>query len=66
MPRASRKASSIESGSTTGEVRSKISNTALLASEYASMRGRTMTASGHRLRASAPPIPPCTPCALAS
>jgi hypothetical protein len=66
IPRASRNASSIDSGSTTGDVCSKISNTARLASEYADIRGSTITAWGQRRRASAPPIPPHTPCAFAS
>ena len=37
--------------STRGVVSSKIANTALLASEYASIRGRTTIASGHSRRA---------------
>ena len=66
MPRTSRKASSIDRPSTTGEVRANTSNTARLASTYASHRGRTTTASGHRRRARAPPIPEPMPCARAS
>ena len=66
MPRTSRKASSIDSASTTGAVSSKISKTALLASTYASNRQGTITASGHRCRARPPPMPLCTPRAFAS
>ena len=65
-PRASRNASSIDRPSTSGEVSSKTLNTALLASEYADMRGATTTASGHSRRAWRPPIAVCTPHALAS
>ena len=51
MPRTSRNASSIESPSTSGEVSSNTRYTALLASEYADIRGRTTIACGHRARA---------------
>ncbi len=43
-PRTSRNASSIESPSTSGVVCSNTSNTALLASAYADIRGGTTTA----------------------
>ena len=59
-------ASSIDSASTTGAVRRKISNTALLASVYAAKRGLTTTASGHSARARAPPIAVRIPRAFAS
>jgi hypothetical protein len=65
-PRTSRNASSIESPSTSGVVCSKTSNTALLAWEYADIRGGTTTACGHKRRACAPPIAVRTPHALAS
>ena len=65
-PRTSRNASSIESRSTTGAVRSKTSNTARLASEYADHRAGTTTACGQRRRAAAPPIAERTPRARAS
>ena len=66
IPRTSRNASSIESGSTSGDASSKTANIALLASEYARIRGcRTMTP-GQRRRASAALIAVCTPAALAS
>ena len=64
-PPTSRKASSIDSPSTNGVVSRNTSNTALLASEYASMRGDTTTRSGHSRRASPPPIAPRTPYAHA-
>ena len=51
MPRTSRNASSIDSPSTTGVVSSNTANTALLASEYADIRGGTTIASGHSRRA---------------
>jgi hypothetical protein len=41
-------------------------NTALLASEYACMRGDTTIACGHSRKACAPPIAAWTPKALAS
>jgi hypothetical protein len=66
IPRTSRNASSIDSASTVGAVSSKISNTALLASVYASKRHGTTAASGHRYRARAAPIPLYTPRAFAS
>ena len=47
-PPTSRNASSIERPSTSGVVSSNTSNTALLASEYADIRGDTTTARGHR------------------
>ena len=50
-PRTSRNASSIDSPSTSGVVSSKTANTALLASEYADIRGGTTTAHGHSRRA---------------
>ena len=65
-PRTSRNASSIEIPSTSGVVSRKISNTALLASEYAVKRGETVIAPGHSLRASRPPIAVLTPQAFAS
>jgi hypothetical protein len=65
-PPTSRKASSIEIPSTSGVVSRKIAKTALLASEYASIRGGTTTASGHSSRACLPPIAVRTPRALAS
>ncbi len=65
-PPTLRKASSIEIPSTRGVVSSKIANTALLASEYAVMRGGTTTASGHNRRAAAPPIAVRIPRAFAS
>jgi D-alanyl-D-alanine carboxypeptidase len=66
IPRASRKASSIESASTRGVVSSNTTNKALLASEYASIRGFTTTASGHSRRACPPPMAVRTPRAFAS
>ena len=51
MPRTSRNASSIDSPSTSGVASSKTRNIALLASEYADMRGETTIACGHKLRA---------------
>ena len=66
MPRTSRNASSIDSPSTTGVAFSKTRKSALLASEYADMRGDTTTASGHRRRACLPPIAVRTPYAFAS
>jgi hypothetical protein len=65
-PPTSRNASSIDSPSTSGVVSSKISNTALLASAYADIRGSTTTAPGHSARACFPPIAVRTPYALAS
>ena len=65
-PPTSRNASSIESPSTSGVVSRKTSNIALLASEYASMRGRTTIAWGQRRRACVSPIGVRTPKALAS
>ena len=66
IPRTSRNASSIDSPSTCGDVSSKIANTALLASEYALIRGGTTIARGHSRRAVRPPIAVRTPCAFAS
>jgi len=66
IPRTSRKASSIDSPSTSGVVSSNTRYTALLASAYADMRGRTTTASGQTLRACAPLIAVRTPRAFAS
>ena len=65
-PPTSRNASSIEMPSTTGVVARNTSNTARLASVYASMRGSTTTAWGHSARAWRPPIAPRTPNARAS
>jgi hypothetical protein len=48
MPRTSRNASSIDSPSTNGEMSSKTLYAALLAAEYASIRGGTTIASGQR------------------
>ena len=59
-------ASSIDMGSTTGEVSRKISNTARLAAVYASNRGATSTRFGHSRRAARPDIAVRTPKALAS
>ena len=56
MPRVSMNASSMERPSTAGEVSSKTPNTALLASEYAAMRGGTTIACGQRRRAREPLI----------
>ena len=53
-PATSRKASSIEIGSTRGVKCSNTAMTALLASTYASNRAGTVTRSGQRRRASAP------------
>ena len=66
MPRTSRNASSIDSPSTSGVVSRKMSNTALLASEYAVNRHGTTTASGHSASARRPPIAVFTPRAFAS
>jgi len=66
IPRASRNASSIDNPSTSGAVSSKTRNTALLASEYADIRGGTTTACGHNRRAYASPIAVRTPKAFAS
>src|SRR5687767_15556650 len=52
FPRTSRNASSIDSASTNGVVSSNTAKTALLAAEYASMRGRTTTACGQSARRS--------------
>ena len=65
-PRTSRNASSIESPSTSGVVSSNTSKTALLASEYAVMRGGTTIACGQRRRACRPPIAVRMPNAFAS
>jgi hypothetical protein len=61
IPRTSRNASSIEIPSTNGDVSWNTSNTALLASLYADMRGGTTIACGHSRRAWAPPIAVRTP-----
>ena len=61
MPRTSRNASSIDSPSTSGVASSNTRNTALLASEYADMRGVTTIACGQRRRAWRPPIAVRTP-----
>ncbi len=66
IPRTSRNASSIERPSTSGEASSNTRKTALLASEYAGMRGRTTTARGHSRRAWRSPIAVRTPYAFAS
>ncbi len=66
IPRTSRKASSIDSPSTTGDVSSKMANIARLASVYASWRGRMMIASGHSRRACRPPMAVRIPYAFAS
>ena len=66
IPRTSRNASSIDSASTNGVVSSNTAKTALLASEYASMRGRTTTACGHSARHFDAPIAVRTPYAFAS
>ncbi len=66
IPLTSRNASSIESASTSGDVRSNTAKTSLLASVYAANRGGTTTARGHSARARAPPIAVRTPHALAS
>jgi hypothetical protein len=50
-PPTSRKASSIEIPSTIGVVSRKTANTALLAAEYADIRGGTTIARGHNARA---------------
>ena len=60
-PRTSRKASSIDSFSTSGEVSSNTSSIALLASTYADKRGWTTIALGHRRRARCPPMALRTP-----
>ena len=65
-PRTSRNASSIERPSTSGVVSSNTSNTALLASEYADIRGGTTTACGHSRRACRPPMAVWMPYAFAS
>ena len=65
-PPTSRNASSIEIPSTSGVVRSKIENTARLASVYASNRGGTTIAWGHARRAWPPPMAVRTPMRLAS
>ena len=65
-PPTSRKASSIDSPSTSGVVSSNTPNTALLASLYAVIRGGTATADGHSRSACRPPIAVRTPKALAS
>ena len=66
IPRTSRNASSIDSGSTTGAVSRKIRNTSRDASTYALNRGDTTIASGHRFLAFVPPIADLTPNARAS
>ena len=60
-PDTSRNASSTLSGSTTGVVSWKTSNTASLAAEYADIRGGTTMACGHNARAWRPPIAVRTP-----
>ena len=65
-PPTSRNASSIERPSTSGVVSRNTSNIALLASEYASIRGGTTMAWGQRRRAWVSPIGVRTPKALAS
>ena len=60
-PDTSRKASSTDSGSTTGVVSWNTSNTASLACEYADIRGGTTIACGHSARAWRPPIAVRTP-----
>ena len=65
-PPTSRNASSIDSPSTSGVVSRKTANIALLASEYASIRGRTTMALGQRRRACVSPIGVRTPKAFAS
>ena len=66
IPRTSRKASSIDSPSTTGDVSSKTANIARLASVYAEKRGGTTIASGQSRRACRPPIAVRIPYAFAS
>jgi hypothetical protein len=66
IPRTSRNASSIEMPSTSGVVLRNTPKTALLASEYASMRARTTIACGHNRLASRPPIAVRIPYAFAS
>ena len=56
----------MEIPSTSGVVERKTSNTALLASVYADIRGGTTIVCGHSWRACRPPIAPRTPKALAS
>ena len=65
-PRTSRNASSMESPSTSGVVSSNNAKTALLASEYALIRGGTTIACGHSCRARRPPMAVRTPNAFAS
>jgi hypothetical protein len=65
-PPTSRKASSIESPSTSGVVSRNTSNTALLAALYSAIRGGTTIAAGHSRRAIRPPIAVRTPNAFAS
>jgi len=65
-PPTSRNASSIEIPSTSGVVSRKTSNTRLLASAYADIRGSTTIARGHSRRAWTPPIAVRIPYALAS
>ena len=66
MPRTSRNASSIEIPSTSGDVSSNSSYSALLACVYAAIRGGTTTACGQSRRARRPPIAVRTPNAFAS
>ena len=66
IPRTSRKASSIDSPSTTGEASSNTANIARLASVYAEKRGGTTIAWGQRRRACRPPIAVRMPYAFAS
>ena len=56
----------MDNPSTTGEVSRKTANTALLASEYAAIRGATTTACGHSRRACLPPMAERMPNAFAS
>ena len=65
-PPTSRNASSTDSPSTSGVVRSNTSKTASLASVYADMWGSTTIACGQRARAWAPPMAVRTPNAFAS
>ncbi len=56
----------MEIASTSGVVSRKTSKTALLAAEYADIRGGITTTSGHSARASRPPIAVRTPRRFAS
>ena len=64
-PRTSRNASSMETTSTTGVIRRKVSTTAAETVPKTSCSGLTVTACGHSRRARAEGMPERTPCSRA-